>query len=102
MVKRAFPDRELKRLPANHPIFRGEPGFRLDTVGYKPAALAENPELSKPELWGLEIEGRLALVYSPYAIGCGLDGHVCYNCRGILDEDARRLAANVVLYALTH
>jgi hypothetical protein len=102
MVKRAFPDSELKRLPANHPIFRGEPGFRLETVGYKPAALAENPDLSAPELWGLEVDGRLALVYSPYAIGCGLDGHVCYNCRGLLDEDARKLATNVVLYALTH
>ncbi|MFQ5805630.1 MAG: DUF4159 domain-containing protein [Phycisphaerae bacterium] len=102
LVKRAFPRSELKRLPDNHPIHRGEPGFRLETVGYKPAALAENPELRKPELWGLELEGRLALVYSPYSIGCGLDGHVCYNCRGYLDEDARKLTANVVLYALTH
>lgn len=102
MVKQAFPNEELKKLPADHAVYRGQPGFRLDTVGYKPAALAENPELRTPELWGLEIDGRLALVYSPYAIGCGLDGHVCYNCRGYLDEDARRLAANVVLWALTH
>jgi len=48
------------------------------------------------------IDGRLALVYSPYAIGCGLEGHVCQDCRGLADEDARRLAANVVLHALTH
>lgn len=102
IVKRAFPKQELKRLPANHPIFRGEPGFRLETIGYKPAALAEDPELRAPELWGLELDGRLALVYSPYSIGCGLDGHVCYNCRGYLDEDARRLATNIILYALTH
>jgi hypothetical protein len=102
MIKVAFPREELKPLPANHPIFRGEPGFRLDTIGYKPAALAENPELNKPQLWGLEIEGRLALIYSPYSIGCGLDGHVCYNCRGYLDEDARKLATNIVLYVLSH
>lgn len=102
MIRQAFPDGELKRLPDDHPIFRGQPGFRLERVGYKPAALAENPELRRPVLWGLEIEGRLAVVYSPYSIGCGLDGHVCYNCRGYLDEDARRLATNIVLYALTH
>jgi len=102
MVKQAFPDAELKRLPDNHPIIRGEPGFRLTTIGYKPAALREEPNLRGPVLWGLEVNGRLAVVYSPYAIGCGLDGHVCYNCRGYLDEDARKLAANVVLYALTH
>jgi len=102
LIEQAFPESELKRLPDNHPIIRGEPGFRLDNVGYKPAALAENPELRKPELWGLEIDGRLALVYSPYSIGCGLDGHVCYNCRGYLVEDSRKLATNIVLYALTH
>jgi hypothetical protein len=102
LVKKAFPNHELKRLPDNHPIFRGEPGFHLDTIGYKPAALAEDPELRRPVLWGLEIGGRLALVYSPYSIGCGLDGHVCYNCKGYLDEDARRLAANILLYTLTH
>lgn len=102
LLKRALPDSELKLLPENHVIFRGEPGFRLETVGYKPAALAEKPDLRRPVLWGLEIGGRLAVVYSPYSIGCGLDGHVCYNCRGYLDEDARRLATNIVLYALTH
>ena len=102
MIKKAFPDCELKRLPENHAIFRGQPGFRLDTIGYKPAVLAETPDLKTPVLWGLEIDGRLALVYSPYSIGCGLDGHVCYNCRGYLDEDARKLAANIVLYSLTH
>ncbi len=102
LIKQAFPDSPLKRLPDNHPIFRGQPGFRLETIGYKPAALAEDPELRTPELWGLEVEGRLALVYSPYSIGCGLDGHVCYNCRGYLDDDARKLAANIILHALTH
>ena len=102
MISEAFPKHELKRLPANHPIFRGEPGFPLKTIGYKPAALAEDPELRAPELWGLELDGRLVLVYSPYSIGCGLDGHVCYNCKGYLDEDARKLATNILLYTLTH
>jgi hypothetical protein len=50
----------------------------------------------------LEINGRLALIYSPYSIGCGLDGHACYNCKGYLVEDSRKLATNIVLYALTH
>ncbi len=102
LVKQMFPEAELRKLPPDHPIYRGRPGYRLETIGYKPAALAENPDLKHPELWGLELDGRLAIVYSPYAIGCGLDGHVCYNCRGYLTEDARRLAANIVLYALTH
>jgi len=102
LVGRAFPDSELERLPDDHPIFRGSPGVRIGSVGYKPLALKENPDLDKPELWGLSIDGRLALVYSPYALGCGLDGHKSYACRGLLDDDARRVAMNIVLFALTH
>jgi hypothetical protein len=101
MVEAAFPGQPLKKLPAEHPLYRGEPGFRIDRVGYKEAALAQKPDLTQPELWGIEHEGRLILVYSPYSVGCGLDGHKCFNCRGLVDADARRLAANIVLYALS-
>lgn len=101
LVARAFPGHRFERLPVEHDLFAGRPGFRIRSVGYKPAALSEKPDLAAPELWGLELDGRLALVYSPYAVGCGLDGHKCFNCRGLLDDDARKLAANVVLYALT-
>jgi len=102
LIAEAFPGERFERVPADHPLFRGEPGYRVERVGYKPALLAELPELDRPELWGLWLEGRLALVYSPHALGCGLDGHKCFNCRGLLDDDARRLAANIVLYTLTH
>ncbi len=102
LVARMFPEARLEKLPADHPLLAGRPGFDLRRVGYKPAVLAEHPELNTPELWGLSIDGRLVIVYSPYALGCGLDGHVCYGCRGLVDEDARKLTANIILYALTH
>lgn len=101
MVERAFPGEKLKPLPPDHPIFRGAPGFRLDSVSYKPIAGEPQKEPGRPELYGLEIDGRLAIVYSPEALACGLDGHKCFNCRGYVDEDARRIATNIVLYALS-
>jgi hypothetical protein len=97
-----FPDNPLERLPPDHSIFRGRPGFAVTTVGYKEAVQEAWPDLDEPELWAVTIDGRLVVVYSPYAIGCGLDGHTCYNCRGLIDGDARRVAANIVLYALTN
>ncbi|MEP0848103.1 MAG: DUF4159 domain-containing protein [Phycisphaerae bacterium] len=97
-----FPGQELLRLPAEHAVFRGRPGFDVSRVSYKPAVEAERPGAREPELWGIELNGRLVLAYSPVGVGCGLDGHVCHGCRGLVDEDARRLAVNVVLYALTH
>lgn len=101
MVERAFPGEKLKVLPADHPILRGSPGFRLESVSYKPIAGEPQKEPGAPELLGLEIEGRTAIVYSPAALACGLDGHKCFNCRGYVDEDARRIAANIVLYGLS-
>ena len=101
MAREAFPDAPLERLAPTHPIFSGDLGFALERVKYKEAALRERPDLGAPELWGVTIAGRCVLAYSPYALGCGLDGHACYHCRGLLDEDARRLAANAVVYALT-
>lgn len=101
-IAQVLPDAKLERLPSDHPIFHGSPGFDVRRIGYKPAVLAEDPDRTTPELWGIALDGRLVVVYSPFSIGCGLDGHVCFQCRGVVDEDARRLAANVVLYALTH
>lgn len=101
MIAATFPAESFRKIPLDHPLFRGEPGFRIDRVGYKPAALADAPDLTQAELWGVEIEGRLALVYSPYSIGCGVDGHKCFNCRGLMDDDARKIAMNIVLFALT-
>ncbi len=102
LVRDLFPETELKPLPPDHVLFRGEPGFRIGSIAYRPAALAAEPDLHEPRLLGLEIDGRLVLVYSPYSLGCGWDGHECAECRGVMPEDARRLGANIVLYALTH
>jgi hypothetical protein len=101
-LARVFPDRPLERLGPEHVIFRGSPGFAIRSAAYRPALVAEQPELNTPVLFGLEHDGRLAVVYSPYSIACGLDGHECHDCRGLMPQDARRLAANIVLYALTH
>jgi hypothetical protein len=101
-MREVFPEAELKRLPPDHAIFRGEPGFRIESIAYRPAALATHPDLHAPELLGLEIDGRLAIVYSPWSLGCGWDGHECAECIGVTPDDARRLGANIVLYALTH
>jgi hypothetical protein len=100
--KRLWPDSPLEPLPPDHPIFTGKPGFDVTTVHYGPDVQKAEPELKTPQLWGIEIDGRLAVVYSPYALGCGLEGQEFDGCWGLRAEDARRLAANIVLYALTH
>jgi len=100
--KKLWPESPLEPLPPDHPIFTGKPGFDVTTVHYGPDVQKVHSELKTPQLWGVEIDGRLAVVYSPYALGCGLEGQEFEGCWGLRAEDARRLAANIVLYALTH
>ncbi len=102
LAARMFPDDPLTPLPADHPIFRGQPGFDVRTVRYGPDVQRVRPGLNSPELWGIELDGRLALVYSPFALGCGLGGQEFDGCWGLTAADARRLTSNIVLYALTH
>lgn len=97
-----YPNQKLKRLPPDHPIIKGEPGFDLSKLAYRPAVLREHPKLTSPELYGVEVDGRLVMVFSPYGLGCGLEDHKCYNCRGVAPTDSKRLAANIVLYALSN
>jgi hypothetical protein len=55
---------------------------------------------TEPFLEGLEIDGRIAVVLSPYDISCALERGVSLECKGYIPADAARLAANVILFGL--
>jgi len=95
-----FPGATLQRLPADHPIYSGRVGVRIRSVRYGEAVRAETPDLDEPVLYGLERRGHLVLVYSPYGLADGLDGLTTYGARTVAPADARRLAVNILLYAL--
>ena len=100
LVGQMFPGATLERLPADHPLFSGRVGARIRSVRYGDVVRAEQPDLNEPVLYGLERGGHLVLVYSPYGLADGLDGLKTYGARTVLPPDARRLAVNILLYAL--
>jgi hypothetical protein len=113
LVKELFPKGEFKQVNADHPLIRGGggggAGYDLRRLRYKPRVTAESPRLDTPVLWLLEVDKRPAIVYSPYSLGCSIEGHICGNCRGVLGRaddkdkelsDAEKLAINIVLYGL--
>ena len=97
-----FPDAALEQLPADHPIIRNPVGFDASRVGFSPDVRRTRPELNTPQLWGMRIDGRLAVVFSPFSLSCGLSGPAFEGCWGYDSESAKRIAANIVLHALTH
>jgi hypothetical protein len=93
-----FGEKALQKLPGTHPLYRsffvfkdGPPatGFELNGWG---------DDLVHDYLKGIEIDGRLGVLYSNKDYGCEWD----YDWRNkrFLAEDNTRFAVNVVMYAL--
>ena len=93
-----FGPKALKKLPNAHPLYRsffkfpGPPNTGLELNGW-------GDDLVHDYLRGVEIGGRLGILYSNKDYGCEWD----YDWRNkrFLAEDNTRFAVNIVMYAMT-
>ncbi len=102
LMREMFGPNALQPLAETHPILSGQIGYDISRVKYQPILQRKRPELTKPVLEGVQLEGRTAVVYSRYDLGCALEGHKCYYCPGYVRADAERVAVNIILYALSY
>lgn len=107
LMKQLFPEHELKAIPVSHELFSEQIGRdvrrlrrrSLDTTNPN-APVSTSVREVEPYLEGIELDGRLAVIYSKYDISCALERQSTLSCEGYLPEDAVKLATNIVLYAL--
>ena len=107
-IEAIFAGQSLKRIPPAHPLFSREyRGYELPTVSLRDPQvrregepLRSNLKQISPLLEGLEVDGRLVVLFSPYDISCALENSHSLECRGYIKEDAVRIAVNVILFAL--
>jgi hypothetical protein len=107
-IQEIYPEGKWLRIPTDHALFTSDyRGFDLKTVSLRdPQARGGDDKLSarivkiEPLLEGLEIDGRYAVILSPYDLSCALENSQSLECKGYVREDAARLGANIVLYAL--
>ena len=107
-MQQVFPEESLQRIPPDDPLLTDElGGYSLGTVVRRdPLAAGEDAPLAArqrevpPELEGIQIEGRWAVVFSPLDLSCALEAHESLQCRGYTREDAARIALNVLVYSL--
>jgi hypothetical protein len=100
-IKKALPGLELVKLPPTHPLFSG--GWNvIDRITYTPAALKDNPTLEYPEFYGLFLDGRLAVIYSPHDLMSGVNRESNVYAKGVASDDALRLTINLITHALGH
>jgi hypothetical protein len=100
-LKKVYPNAELIKLPPSHPLFAG--GWNaVDRVAFTPPALRDDPTLETPEFYGYIIDGRLAILYSPYDLMSGVNRESNAYAKGVIDTDAMRIVNNIITYALSH
>ncbi len=105
-----FPEAKLEAIPADHPLMLNEVyrGFDISTVSLRdPQARggAGDPLKSRivktaPVLEGIKVDDRFVVVFSPYDLSCALEKANSPDCKGYTRDDAAKIAANIVLYAL--
>ncbi|MFO0791907.1 MAG: DUF4159 domain-containing protein [Pirellulales bacterium] len=108
-VAAALPGQPLVRIPADDRIFTNAfGGFDTRKVSLRdPQAAGDGKQpvaarvrSVEPQLEGIELGGRWAVIFSPYDISCALESHEAVGCRGYTQQDAARLGLNVLLYSL--
>jgi hypothetical protein len=104
----ALPEHSLQRIPPDDPIFTGAyGGFDIRQVSLRdPQAEANGQPVAarvrqtEPQLEGIKINDRWAVIFSPFDISCALESHQSVGCRGYTQQDAARIALNALLYSL--
>jgi hypothetical protein len=105
MIKELWPDRALEPIPLEDDLFGAElNGQAITKVKCRREGADGRPEVGyrevPPQLEGVKINGRWAVVYSKYDIGCALENHPSVDCLGHDHASAVQLAKAAVLYAM--
>ncbi|HEX5472638.1 MAG TPA: DUF4159 domain-containing protein [Lacipirellulaceae bacterium] len=99
----------LQRIPSADPLFTNAyGGYDIRHVSLRDPLATDGdtqPVTTRvrqvePQLDGINIDGRWAVVFSPFDISCALESHQGIGCRGYTQQDAARIGLNVLLYSL--
>jgi hypothetical protein len=96
-IARILPRRELFRLELDHPIFRAF--HKYTTVNFRSfVAGIKSDSVGPPEMFGVNVGTRTAVLFSPWDLSCGWDEHTHEHGRRLLPGDAIRMGINLVSY----
>jgi len=93
---RVLPGRHFRRLALNHPIFHCF--YQINHVQYT-RPVADAPE-GEPVFYGVDLGCRTPIILGRYDLSCGWDGHIRKGAMSVSPNDARKLGANMICYAL--
>ena len=101
-LAKIFPERQLQPLPASHDLFKAP--LNCSVVKARPALAAKNKNQidMTPQIYGLEINGTMAVIYSPNDLSAGWERALAPYAVGYEAQDSTAIGVNVLTYAITH
>jgi hypothetical protein len=99
-IAKVLPGAKLERIPADHALYRCH--YEIRQVEYTPRVRQDFGALDAPELEGITVDGRLAVVYSRFDLGNGWEQFPHPYSYGLKDPSALQIGTNVIVYAITH
>lgn len=87
-----FPEHELQKIPMDHPLFRTV--YNIDRINLKNGGTTL--------LEGLELDGRIVLIYSSEGLNDTGNVEGCCCCGGNEVRNSKDVNTNIITYALTH
>lgn len=101
-IAQVLPGRELVALPPEHALFRQPQPVPVVKARPALAARRDNKIEMTPELFGVELDGALAVIYSPHDLSAGWERAIAPYARGYEPAEATALGVNTLYYAVTH
>ncbi len=99
-IDKVMPGGRLERLPADHPLYHCHGD--INQVQYTPRVHEDYGPFDTPELEGVTVDGRLAVIYSKFDLGNGWEQFPHDYSYGVKDDDALKIGTNILVYAVTH
>ena len=101
-MRRVFPADEFRLLPQTHEIFRSL--NTIESVKFTPALMKDKGGKlqGRPVLFGVEIKGKLRVIYSPHDLEGGWNEVRYPLSRGYQSDSAKKLGCNIIMFAMTN
>ena len=101
-IAKVLPGKTLAALPSGHEIFTKP--LNAATVKARPAlAVRRSNQIElAPEMFGIELNGTLSVIYTPNDLSAGWERALAPYALGYESKDATALGVNVLYYAVTH
>jgi hypothetical protein len=99
-IEKVLPGKKLERIPLDHPLMRCH--FDIRKADFTPRVREDFGPVDTPELEGITLDGRLAVVYSRFDLGNGWEQFPHAYSYGMKDASALKVGTNMIVYAITH